>query len=53
MPHDPAWRLIPVSDYTAARVLWLLKAFVAVYVLDTILIEFGRLIYVPLTAVLR
>ncbi len=48
-PRHPSWRLIPVSDWTAGRVLWLLKAFVAVYVLDTILIEFGRLIYVPLT----
>ena len=48
-PHHPAWRLIPLSDRAASRVLWLLKAFVAVYVLDTVLTEFSRVIYVPLT----
>jgi potassium-dependent mechanosensitive channel len=48
-PQAPSWRLIPLSDAVAARVLWLLETFVAVYVLDTVLIEFGRLIYVPLT----
>ncbi|NOU08211.1 MAG: mechanosensitive ion channel family protein [Hyphomicrobiaceae bacterium] len=48
-PKHPAWRLFPVSDRTAARVLWILRAFVAVYVLDTILLEFGRLLYVNLS----
>ena len=48
-PNHPSWRLIPVSDWTAHRLLWLLKAFVAVYVLDIILLELNRLIYVPLT----
>ena len=48
-PKFPSWRLIPVSDRTARRLVWILKAFVAIYVLDTLLIELGRLIYVPLT----
>ncbi len=48
-PRFPSWRLIPVSDRTASRLVWILKAFVAVYVLDTLLVEIGRLIYVPLT----
>ena len=47
-PHDPAWRLIPVSDRTARYVLWFLEAFVLVYVADIVLVDFGRLIYAPL-----
>ena len=47
-PRHPAWRLVPVSDRTASRILWLLEAFIAVYVLDTVLVEIGRAIYVPL-----
>ncbi len=47
-PRAPAWRLVPVSDGTALRLLWSLRAFVAVYVLDTVLVEFGRAIYAPL-----
>jgi potassium-dependent mechanosensitive channel len=48
-PKLPAWRLIPLSDVAAARVLWLLEAFVGVYVFDTVLTELSRIIYVPLT----
>ena len=48
-PRHPAWRLIPVSDATAFRLVFFLEAFVAVYVLDSILIDFGRAVYVPLT----
>ena len=48
-PWQPAWRLVPVADGTARRLLFLLEAIVAVYVLDTILVEFGRAIYVPLS----
>ncbi len=48
-PKSPAWRLIPLADHTAARVLWLLEAFVGVYVLDIVLTDLSRIIYVPLT----
>ena len=47
-PSYPAWRLIPVSDWTARKVLWILTGFVGVYVLDIVLTELGRAIYVPL-----
>ena len=47
-PATPSWRLVPIADRTAKRLVVLLEAFVAVYVLDTVLIEFGRAIYVPL-----
>ncbi len=48
-PRHPQWRLFPVADVTARRLLWVLLAFVAVYVFDTALLEFSRLLYVPLT----
>jgi potassium-dependent mechanosensitive channel len=48
-PKAPAWRLIPLSDMAAGRVLWLLEAFVGLYVIDTVLTELSRIIYVPLT----
>jgi small-conductance mechanosensitive channel len=48
-PGQPAWRLVPVSDAAARRILWLLRAFVGVYVLDTVLVELGRALYVPLS----
>ena len=48
-PRQPHWRLIPLADSSARRVLWLAIAFVGVYVVDTLLVEFGRAIYVPLT----
>ncbi len=48
-PRQPQWRLIPLADRSARRVLWLAVAFVGVYVIDTLLVEFGRAIYVPLT----
>ncbi len=48
-PNHPAWRLVPVSDRAAQRILWLLKAFVLVYMLDIILLELGRVLYVPLS----
>ena len=48
-PRNPSWRLFPVADGTASRLLLILKAFVAVYAIDTVLVEFGRAIYVPLT----
>jgi small-conductance mechanosensitive channel len=47
-PGHPAWRLIPLADQTARQVGWLLKAFIAVYVLDTILVELARALYAPL-----
>ncbi|MGE0701033.1 MAG: DUF3772 domain-containing protein, partial [Hyphomicrobiaceae bacterium] len=48
-PHHPQWRLVPVDDRTAARVLAILEAFVGVYVVDIVLVELGRAIYVPLS----
>ncbi len=48
-PKQPRWRLIPIDDHTAARLLWFIKAILAVYILDTVMVEFGRAIYVPLT----
>ena len=47
-PRAPQWRLLPVDDRTAARILFYVKALLAVYILDTVLVEFGRAIYVPL-----
>ncbi|MEZ5818044.1 MAG: DUF3772 domain-containing protein [Hyphomicrobiaceae bacterium] len=48
-PKHPAWRLIPVADHTASRILFLLKAFVAIFVIDIVLVELGRAVYVPLS----
>ena len=48
-PTYPAWRLIPVSDLTARRILRILKAFVAIYLVDSILVELARALYVPLS----
>ncbi len=47
-PRQPQWRLIPVDDRTASRLLFFVKAILAVYIVDTVLVEFGRAIYVPL-----
>lgn len=47
-PSLPAWRLVPVDDRTASRIRFILAAFVGVYVIDTILVELGRALYVPL-----
>lgn len=47
-PGMPAWRLIPFDDGAARKIALLLQAFVAVYVVDTLVTEFGRLLYVPL-----
>lgn len=48
-PRHPSWRLVPVADHTARRALRILEAFVAVYVLDIVLVELGRAVYVPLS----
>ncbi len=48
-PRAPSWRLIPLSDRASAIVLRLLEAFVAVYAVDIVLMDFGRIVYVPLT----
>ena len=48
-PRHPAWRLVPVADTTARNVLLILEAFVGVYVIDIVLVELGRAIYVPLS----
>jgi potassium-dependent mechanosensitive channel len=48
-PHQPQWRLIPVDDQTASHLLWFVKAIIGVYIFDTVLVEFGRAIYLPLT----
>lgn len=48
-PRHPSWRLVPVADHTARRILRILEAFVAVYVLDIVLVELGRAVYVPLS----
>jgi potassium-dependent mechanosensitive channel len=48
-PHQPQWRLIPVDDRTASHLLLFTKAILGVYILDTVLVEFGRAIYLPLT----
>ncbi len=47
-PRQPRWRLIPVDDRTASHLLLFVKAILAVYIVDTVLVEFGRAIYVPL-----
>src|SRR5215813_2532091 len=47
-PSKPQWRLIPVDDASASYILYFIKAILAVYLLDTVLVEFGRAIYVPL-----
>jgi potassium efflux system protein len=47
-PSQPQWRLIPVDDDTASYILIIVKAILAVYIVDTVLVEFGRAIYVPL-----
>ncbi len=47
-PSRPQWRIFPVADGTARRCVWILLAFVAVYGIDTVQIEFGRALYVPL-----
>lgn len=47
-PKQPQWRLIPVDDKTAHYLSWFVKALIAVYIIDTVLVEFGRAIYVPL-----
>ncbi len=47
-PREPQWRLIPVDDSTAAYILLFIRGIFAVYILDTVLVEFGRAIYVPL-----
>lgn len=48
-PRQPQWRLIPVDDRTAPHLLGFAKAILGVYILDTVLVEFGRAIYLPLT----
>jgi potassium-dependent mechanosensitive channel len=48
-PRQPQWRLIPVDDRTSSHLLWFVKAILGVYILDTVLVEFGRAIYLPLT----
>ncbi|MGD9802977.1 MAG: DUF3772 domain-containing protein [Hyphomicrobiaceae bacterium] len=47
-PKMPAWRLVPVADRTARRILCLMKWFVTIYLVDTIFVELGRALYVPL-----
>jgi potassium-dependent mechanosensitive channel len=47
-PSKPQWRLIPVDDASASYILYFIKAILAVYLLDTVFVEFGRAIYVPL-----
>ena len=47
-PRHPSWRLVPVADHTARRILLILEAFIAVYVIDIVLVELGRIVYVPL-----
>jgi potassium-dependent mechanosensitive channel len=48
-PNLPQWRLIPVDDRTASHLKWFVKAILVVYIIDTVLVEFGRAIYLPLT----
>ena len=48
-PGEPAWRIIPVDDGTARRLYLAVIAFVGIYIVDTVLNEFGRAIYVPLS----
>ena len=47
-PRQPQWRLIPVDDGTASYILYFVKAILGLYIIDTVLVEFGRAIYVPL-----
>jgi small-conductance mechanosensitive channel len=47
-PQRPEWRLIPVDDDTAHFILIIVRLILAVYIVDTVLVEFGRAIYVPL-----
>ncbi len=48
-PSEPAWRIIPVDDGTARRLLYAVMVFVGIYVVDNVINEFGRAIYVPLS----
>jgi potassium efflux system protein len=47
-PGQPQWRLLPVEDKTARHIYVFVRALLLVYILDTVLVEFGRAIYVPL-----
>ena len=47
-PKQPQWRLVPVDDATARYILYFVKAILAIYIVDTVLVELGRAIYVPL-----
>ncbi len=48
-PRHPEWRLVPVDDDTASFILVIVRAILAVYIVDTVLVEFSRAIYVPLS----
>ena len=48
-PRHPEWRLIPVADETASFILLVVRAILAIYIVDTVLVEFSRAIYVPLS----
>ena len=47
-PKHPGWRLVPVDDGTAWRVLLILESFVGVYLIDIVLVEILRVVYAPL-----
>ena len=47
-PGLPQWRLLPVEDKTARHIYVFVRAILIVYILDVVLVEFGRAIYVPL-----
>jgi small-conductance mechanosensitive channel len=48
-PAYPAWRIVPVADRTARNVKLALEAMVAVFVVDVVLVELARALYVPLS----
>jgi small-conductance mechanosensitive channel len=48
-PREPLWRLVPLSDHSALCTLHFIQGIVAVYALDSIVTEFGRAFFFPLT----
>ena len=48
-PRDSNWRLVPLADRSARRMVWLLAAMTAVYAVDGALTEAARAFFVPLS----
>jgi len=48
-PQRPQWRLLDISDRTAARLTRIMGAMAAVYAVDLVLKELIRILFMPLT----